>query len=110
MLFILPQKVFSSSRYLSFCVDFLVMSQNGLAIKISLISNFMTLQPSEETVVTHIFSNIARLKGNKTLRFGQLIEYNMRNTFLKKLSTKYGGKTSPRPFYGKLKLSISLDQ
>ena len=37
-----PQKLFSFSRYLSFCFDFLVMSQNGLIRRKSLISNFMT--------------------------------------------------------------------
>ena len=45
------------------------------------------------------------------MKFGQLIEYNMRNIFLEKLYTKCGGETSRRFFYGlKLKLSISLDQ
>ena len=44
------------------------------------------------------------------MKFGQLIEYNMRNIFLEKSYTKCGGETSPRPFSGKLKLSISLDQ
>ena len=42
--------------------------------------------------------------------FGQLIDYNMKNIFLEKSYTKCGGGTSPRPFPGKLKLSISLDQ
>ena len=44
------------------------------------------------------------------MTFSQLIEYNMRNVFLEKLYAKFGGETSPRPFSGKLKLSISLDQ
>ena len=44
------------------------------------------------------------------MKFGQLIEYNMRNIFLKKLYTQFGEETSPRPFPGKLKLIISLDQ
>ena len=44
------------------------------------------------------------------MKFGQFIEYNMTNIFLEKSFTKYGGETSPRPFSGKLKLSISLDQ
>ena len=44
------------------------------------------------------------------MRFGQLIEYNMRNIFLEKSCTKRGGETSSRPFSGKLKLSISVDQ
>ena len=43
--FISPQKLFSSSRYLSFCLDFLVMYQNVLIKKIRLILNFMASQP-----------------------------------------------------------------
>ena len=44
------------------------------------------------------------------MKFGQLKEYNLRNIFLEKSCTKCGGETSARPFSGKLKLSISLDQ
>ena len=44
------------------------------------------------------------------MKFGQLIEYNMRNIFLEKLYTKCGGETSPRPFSESLKLSISQDK
>ena len=45
------------------------------------------------------------------MKFGQLVElYNLRDIFLEKSYTKCGGETSPRPFSGKLKLSISLDQ
>ena len=51
-----------------------------------------------------------RNKGNQAMKFGQSIEYNMRNIFLEKSYTKCGGETSPRPFSEKLKLSISLDQ
>ena len=58
----------------------------------------------------HILPNISRSKGNQTIEFGQLIEYNMRNIFLEKSYTKCGGETSARPFSEKLKLSISLDQ
>ena len=54
--------------------------------------------------------NIWRSKGNQTMKFGQLIECNMRNIFLEKSYTKCGGETSPRSFSEKLKLSISLDQ
>ena len=60
--------------------------------------------------VIHILLNISRSKGNQTMKFGQLIECNMRNIFLEKSYTKCGGETSPRPFSEKLKLSISLDQ
>ena len=45
-----------------------------------------------------------------TMKFGQLIEYNMRNIFVEKSYTKCGGETVPRPFSQKSKLSISLDQ
>ena len=75
-----PQKFFSFSRYLSFCLDFLVMYLNGLIKKIRLISNFMTSQP----IVIHIFPNISRSKSNQTIKFGQLIECNMIKIFLEK--------------------------
>ena len=44
------------------------------------------------------------------MKFGHLVEYYMRNIFLEKPYVKCGGKTSPRPFSKKSKLSISLDQ
>ena len=54
--------------------------------------------------------NISRSKGNQAIKFGQLIEYNVRNSFLEKLYTKYGGEAIPRPLSKKSKLSISMDQ
>ena len=44
------------------------------------------------------------------MKFGQLIERNMRNIFLEKPCTKCDGETSPRPFSEKLRLSVSLEQ
>ena len=70
----------------------------------------MMSQPSYQTIVIHILPNISRSKGNQTMKFGQLIECNMRNIFLEKSYAKCYGKTSPRPFSEKLKLSISLNQ
>ena len=70
----------------------------------------MASQPGEQTTVIQILPNILRSKGNQTMKFGQLIECNMRNIFFEKLFTKCGSETSPRPFYEKWKLSISLDQ
>ena len=58
----------------------------------------------------HIFPNISRSKGNLGMKFGQLIEYNMRKIFVEKPYTKYAEQTNPRPLSKKLKLSISLDQ
>ena len=70
----------------------------------------MTSQPGYQTIVIHILPNISRSKGNQKMKFGQLIECNMRNIFLEKSYAKYGGETSLWPFSEKLKLSISLDQ
>ena len=36
----------------------------------------------------HILPNISRSKGNEALKFGQLIEYNMRNIFVEKSYAK----------------------
>ena len=44
------------------------------------------------------------------MKFGQLIEYNMRNIFVEKSYTKCAGETIPRPLSKKSKLSISQDQ
>ena len=63
-----------------------------------------------KTIVIHIMPNISKSKGNQTMKFGQLIECNMRNIFLEKSYTKCGGETSPRLFSEKLKLSILLDK
>ena len=70
----------------------------------------MTSQPGSQTIVIYILSNISRSKCNQTMKFGQLVDYDMRNIFLEKSYTKYGGETSPRPLSEKLKLSISLHQ
>ena len=44
------------------------------------------------------------------MKYGQLIEHNMRNNFIEKAQTKCGGETSPKPFSKNSKWSISLDQ
>ena len=75
-----------------------------------LISKFMTSPPDEETIAVHILTNLSGSKGNLAMTFGQLIEHNTRDIFLKKSCTKCSGDTIPRPFSKKSKLSISLDQ
>ena len=57
----------------------------------------MTSKPGKQTIAIHILPNISRSKGNETMEFCQLIEYN-------------GGGTIPRPFSKKSKLNISLGQ
>ena len=52
----------------------------------------MTSQPRKQTIAIHISTNISRSKGNQTMKFGQLIEYNMRNIFFLKCIHKMGWK------------------
>ena len=70
----------------------------------------MTSQPGQQTIAIHILPSSSRSKGNQTMKFGQLMEYNMRNIFFEKSYAKWGGETSPRPFSGNIKLSMSMDQ
>ena len=65
---------------------------------------------SYQTIEIQILPNISRSKGNQIMKFGQLVEYNIRNIFLEKPYRKCGGKTSPKPFSKKWILNISLDQ
>ena len=45
------------------------------------------------------------------MKFGQLIEYNLRNIFLEKSYKERGGEASPRLFYKKIKIEhISGEQ
>ena len=58
----------------------------------------------------NMLPNISRSKGNHTIKYGQLIGYNMRIIFLEKSYKKCGGETVPRLFPEKTILRISLDQ
>ena len=62
--------------------------KNGLIRKIRLTSRFMTSQPGLQTISIGISANISQSKGNQTMQFVQLIEYNKRNMFLQKLCRK----------------------
>ena len=41
----------------------------------------MTPQPDLQTIAIHTLPNISQTKGNQTMKFGQLIEFNKRNIF-----------------------------
>ena len=70
-----------------------------------LISKFITSQPGQQIFAINVLPNISGNKDNQTMKFGQLIEYNIRNIFLEKSFTKYGGETVPKNFFKKSKLS-----
>ena len=44
----------------------------------------MTSQPGKQTIATHILTNISRSRDNQAMKFGQLMEYNMRKVFREK--------------------------
>ena len=48
----------------------------------------MTSQPPFQTIAIDVLPNISQNKGKQAMKFGQLIEYNKRNTFLQKLCEK----------------------
>ena len=56
----------------------------------------------------HILPDISKSKSNQKNKFGQLIEYNMRNIFFEKSCTKHGGETSRRPFLKSEHISRSI--
>ena len=64
----------------------------------------MTSKSGKQTIAILIFPNLSWSKSNQTMKFGQLIEYNMNNILFEKSCTKCGRETIPGP------LSISLDQ
>ena len=59
----------------------------------------MTSQPGLQTIAIHILPNISQSKGNQTMKFGQLIEYNKRNIFFQKLCRKWGKETGSRSLF-----------
>ena len=59
----------------------------------------MMSQTGLQTIAIHILHNISQSKGNKTMKFGQLIEYNKGNIFLQKLFRKWVNETSYRPLF-----------
>ena len=68
----------------------------------------MASQTGKQIITIHILFNITKSKCNQTMKFGQLIEYNMKKVLLEQSSQNVAGKDSPWHFYEKSKLSISL--
>ena len=76
-----------------------VARKNGLIRKLRLISKLMTTQHRYQSVTIQILPNISRSKGNETMEFGQLIDYDKRNNFFSKIIQKWGKVTSSRPLF-----------
>ena len=67
-------------------------------------------QTGQQTIAIHTLTNISKSKDNQATKPGWLIGHNLKNIFLEKSYTKFGGETISRPFSKKSKLCISLDQ
>ena len=85
-------------------IDFFVLNlrwsrKTGLIRKIRVMSKCMMWQPGEQAITINIFPNISLSKSNKTIKLGQLKEYNKRNIFIRKLCRKWDRETSSRPFF-----------
>ena len=50
----------------------------------------MTPQPGSQTIAIHILPNTLRSRANQTMKLGQLLEHNKKNTFFQKLCRKQG--------------------
>ena len=86
----------------------LVIQRNSLIR--TLIPELMTSHAVQKLIAIHILSNISRIQCNQAMKFGELIENNVRNIFLKKLCRKWGTKTSARSLsvFKELYLSSTL--
>ena len=63
-----------------------------------LTSKFMMSPAGKQTITIDILPNISRGKGNQTMKFGQLIAYNMKNIFLEKTHKMWWRNYSQSPF------------
>ena len=55
----------------------------------------MTSSVGKQIITIHILPNISRSKGNQTMKFGQLVEYKVKNTFLQKSCKNEPGRLVP---------------
>ena len=112
MLFISPKKLLLFWRSLYFCSGIFCQVGKGLNKNVNAIFKIYGIKNWEtDDYSTHIAQYLKK-KDNLTMKFDQLTNYYWRNILLGKWHSKYGGKTSPWPFFLKkrTKLSISADQ
>ena len=83
MLFTSSQKLFSFSRYLNFCPDFLVIKKKRLDSKDKVKFKIYEVNLVNKQL-KYTYSNISRSKSSQAMKFGQVIEYNKTDFFFKK--------------------------
>ena len=64
---------------------FMYLEIKGLIRKLMLISKFMISLTGQQIITMHTFPNFSKSKGKQTMKFGQIIELNMRNISREKL-------------------------
>ena len=86
------------SRYLNFCPN--VFGHVGKRLDKKASVNFKIYEVTiwETNNYNTTLLNISRSKGNQTMKFDQLIEYKMRNNFIKKSSQNVVEKLVPDSF------------
>ena len=85
-------------KIFTFFSDFLVIQKDGFIRKVRLISKFMTSHTGQQIITINILPNILRSKGNQAMKLGHLIEYTMRNIFLKNHRQNVVEKLAAHPF------------
>ena len=68
------------TKYSNFVLTFGHVAKR-LDSKEKLILKFMTSQSGKQVIAINILPNILRSKDKETMKFGQLIKYNLRNIF-----------------------------
>ena len=99
MLFISSWNLLSFKRYLNSCPDCFGHVRKWLDKKAKVNFKIYNVIAWETNNSIHILPNILRSKGNHTMKFGQLLGCNVRNSFLQKSCRKWGWETSSRPLW-----------
>ena len=58
----------------------------------------MASQPGQQTIAIHILLNISGIKGNQTMKFGELIEHPISIFFFKNYAENEAGRVVPDRF------------
>ena len=93
-LFLVKRSAFEIFTFLAYNV--LAMKRNGLRRLISII---LTYQTGQQIVAMHKLPNAPRSKGNQAMKFGQLVEYSVKNIFLQKPCKKWDTETGTKTVF-----------
>ena len=88
MFFILSKKLFSFLWHSNTFSDFFGSAEKRLDQKDEVNFKIYDLINYETNTSVYVLPNISKSKDNQTIKFGQLVEYDLRNIFLKKSCKK----------------------